>query len=84
MAKRSATTLIERAGRILHDDVGSLLTASGLRLQLVKMDFPDAAAQVDEVLAILDDAMERLRALSQELAPSPVGASRVSGGNKSR
>ena len=70
MAKRANAADAHRAGRVLHDDVGPLLSASGLRLQLLKMDFPDASARVDEVLAILDDAMERVRALSQELAPS--------------
>jgi signal transduction histidine kinase len=72
MAKRASPVDAKRAGRILHDDVGPLLSASGLRLQLLKMDHPDASAPVDEVLAILDDAMERVRALSQELAPSRV------------
>jgi hypothetical protein len=66
------TPIIQRAGRILHNDVGPLLSASGLHLQALKMDFPQTAPQVDAVLAILDDAMDRVRALSQELAPSPV------------
>jgi signal transduction histidine kinase len=76
MAKRATAADPQRAGRMLHDEVGPLLAASGLRLQLLKMDFPDASAHVDEVLAILDDAMERVRALSQELAPSPVKLNR--------
>ncbi|MGD1097814.1 MAG: histidine kinase [Bryobacteraceae bacterium] len=61
-----------QAGRALHDEVGPLLTAAGLRLQLLRMDFPDAAARLNEVLQTLDDAMERVRALSQRLSPSPV------------
>ncbi len=61
-----------QAGRLLHDDVGPLLSAAGLRLQLLRMDFPDAAGRVEEVMEALDDAMERVRALSQTLNPSPV------------
>jgi signal transduction histidine kinase len=58
---------LERAGRILHDDVGPLLSAAGLRLQLIKMDFPETADRVREVTDALDDAIDRVRAVSQEL-----------------
>ena len=58
---------IERAGKILHDDVGPLLSAAGLRLQLIKMDFPETANLVREVTEVLDDAIDRVRAVSQEL-----------------
>jgi len=58
---------LERAGRILHDDVGSLLSAAGLRLQLLKMDFPDTADRVRDVTELLDNAIDRVRAVSQEL-----------------
>ena len=61
-----------RAGRVLHDDIGPLLSAAGLHLQLLRLDFPDAAGRVREVMDALDDAMERTRALSQDLNPSPV------------
>src|SRR6266851_4163048 len=61
-----------RAGQVLHDHVGPLLSAAGLRLQLLRMDFPDSVGRVREVMDALDDAMERVRALSQELNPSPV------------
>lgn len=60
------------AGRVLHDDIGPLLSTAGLRLQLLRMDFPNAVDRVREVLDVLDDAMERVRALSQHLNPSPV------------
>jgi signal transduction histidine kinase len=43
-----------------------------MKLQLLRMDFPDASPAVGEVLETLDHAMERVRALSQELNPSPV------------
>lgn len=58
---------LERAGKILHDDVGPLLSAAGLRLQLIKMDFPAAAEQVRAVTEVLDDAIDRVRAVSREL-----------------
>jgi signal transduction histidine kinase len=62
---------IKRAGHTLHNDVAPLITGAGLQLQLLRMDHPAAAAQVNEVLATLDDAMDRIRRLSQHLAPSP-------------
>ncbi len=62
----------QRAGRVLHDDVGPLLSAAGLRLQLLRMDFPETAEALREAMQALDAAMERVRALSQELNPSPV------------
>jgi signal transduction histidine kinase len=72
MKKDAAGEKLRRAGKTLHDDVGPLLAAAGLRLQLLRMDHPGTADQVDELLATLDDAMERVRALSRELSPSPV------------
>lgn len=62
---------IRRAGKSLHDGVAPLLAGAGLKLQLLRMDHPETAEQVNDVLATLDDAMERVRRLSQELAPSP-------------
>lgn len=72
MKKEPPEEKLRRAGKTLHDDVGPLLAAAGLQLQLLRMDHPAAADQVDELLATLDDAMERVRALSRELSPSPV------------
>jgi signal transduction histidine kinase len=62
---------LHRAGEILHDDVAPLLVGAGLQLQLLRMDHPDTAAQVNQVLVTLEDAMDRVRKLSQQLAPSP-------------
>jgi signal transduction histidine kinase len=59
------------AGCALHDHAGSLLSAAGLRLQLLRMDFPEAGNAVDQVSIALDEAIERVRALSQALNPSP-------------
>ena len=62
---------LRRVGETLHDDVAPLLTAAGVQLQLVRLDHPASAAQVNEVLATLEAAMDRVRKLSQQLAPSP-------------
>ena len=62
---------IKRAGKILHDDVAPLLAGAGLQLQLLRMDHPETAEQINEILSALDDAMEHVRRLSQQLAPSP-------------
>ena len=70
---------IERAGRALHDDIGPLLSAAGLQLQLIRMDFPETADQVRVVTETLDRAIDRIRALSRDLTPpdftKPVRAS---------
>ena len=63
---------MRRASRVLHDDIGSLLAVAGLRLQLLLMDFPEAAAGTAELAAALDGAMKHVRTLSKELDPSPV------------
>jgi signal transduction histidine kinase len=69
--KISDAETLRIAGQTLHDDVAPLLTGAGFQLQLLRMDHPETAAQVNEVLSVLDDAMERVRRLSQQLAPSP-------------
>ena len=61
-----AHTQLANAGRALHDDVGPLLAGAGLFLSTA----PDDPA-VKEALAALDQAMERVRALSQQLNSSP-------------
>lgn len=62
-----ARASLANAGRALHDDVGPLLAGAGLWLSTASAD-----PAVKEALAALDQAMERVRALSQELNPSPV------------
>ncbi len=69
MAKVSLSKKIELAGKTLHDDIGPLLSAAGLRLELLRMDFPETTDRVREVTQTLDDALDRVRALSQELRP---------------
>jgi signal transduction histidine kinase len=61
-----------RSGRALHDDVGPLLSAAGLHLQMLRMDHPRMGSEIDRIAAILEQAFERIRDVSQELAPSPV------------
>jgi DNA-binding NarL/FixJ family response regulator len=61
-----------RIGRTLDDDVSPLLSAAGLRLQRLRMDFPEAAERVREVMDALDGAMERVRAIAQELNPRSI------------
>lgn len=67
-----AQATLARAGRSLHDNVGPQLAGAGLLLSLVKSDFPKAGPAVQEVMTALDQAMEHVRALSQELNASPV------------
>jgi len=69
---------LEHAGKVLHDDIGPLLSSAGLRLQLLRMDYPDTSERVREVTETLDQAIDRVRALSQELKPSPFAAKKVS------
>jgi signal transduction histidine kinase len=66
-----ARTALVQAGRALHDHVGSPLTAAGVQLQLLRMDLPDAKVQIDETLRILEEALDRVRSISQDLCPSP-------------
>jgi len=65
-----ANSKLRAAGRALHDQVGPLLTAAGIGLNLLQADHPQAAASASEVTQTLDQAMERVRALSRELNPS--------------
>jgi signal transduction histidine kinase len=72
MKRARADDLLRHAGKTLHDDVAPLLVGVGLQLQLLRMDHPETVPQVNEILATLEDAMDRVRQLSQQLAPSPL------------
>jgi len=63
---------LRRAAQVLHDDVGSLLAVAGLRLQLLRMDFPETATRAAEISQALDGVMEHVRVLGRRLEPSPV------------
>ena len=64
-------TKLRSGSRQLHDHVGPLISAAGLRLQMLRSDVPEAQAEVDEVTKILEQAIERIRAMSRELHRSP-------------
>lgn len=62
---------LRAAGRALHDQVGPLLSAAGIRLDLLRSDFPQSTPSIEPVLLALEEAMERVRGLSRELNPPP-------------
>jgi signal transduction histidine kinase len=64
-------TRLRSGSRQLHDHVGPLLSAAGLRLQMLRSDVPAAQSEVDEVTQILEQAIERIRTVSRELHRSP-------------
>ncbi|HYP13151.1 MAG TPA: histidine kinase [Bryobacteraceae bacterium] len=65
-----------RVSRLLHDEVGQVLTAVGLQLDVLKLDFrqevPELVARVNEIQAVLDNAVKQVRALSYDLNPAVV------------
>jgi signal transduction histidine kinase len=62
--------------RFLHDNVGQTLTAFGLQLDLLRMDFestaPELAARIPEMQKVLEEMMESVREYSYELNPATV------------
>ena len=66
-----ARSTLVRAGRALHDHVGSSLSAAGVQLQLLRMDVPAAQARIDATLQILEETLNRIRNLGDDLCPSP-------------
>ncbi len=62
---------LRASGRTLHDQVGPLLSAAGIRLALLRTDHPGAAGEIEPVQFALEEAMERVRTLSRELNPPP-------------
>ncbi|HXG35309.1 MAG TPA: histidine kinase [Bryobacteraceae bacterium] len=65
-----------RLSRVLHDELGQTLTAAGLQLDLVRLDFRDKAPELDARVAAIQDLLEkavaRIRQLSYELDPAVV------------
>lgn len=65
-----------RISRILHDDVGQVLSAIGLQLDLLRMDLCDKLTEppprITEIQKFLEQAMAQVRDLSYELNPSIV------------
>ena len=65
-----------RVSRLLHDEVGQVLTAVGLMLHVLKLDYgpqvPELATRVSEIQKMLDQSVEQVRSLSYDLNPSVV------------
>jgi signal transduction histidine kinase len=65
-----------RISRLLHDDVGQVLSAVGLQLDVLKLDFkedfPTLASRIDEIQQHLHHAMEQVRSISYRLNPAIV------------
>jgi signal transduction histidine kinase len=66
-----ARSKLRAAGRVLHDQIGPLLSAAGIRLDLLRADHPQAASAAQDALRALEEAMEQVRGLSRELNPPP-------------
>jgi signal transduction histidine kinase len=68
--------VLARVSRLLHDDVSQVLSAVGLQLDAMRMDFREQAPGVDgraaEIQELLEQAIEQLRDISNELNPSIV------------
>ena len=68
--------VLSRISRLLHDDVSQVLSAVGLQLDALRMDFREQAPGVDgravEIQELLEQAIEQLRDITNELNPSIV------------
>jgi len=69
-------TELARISSVLHDQVSQVLSAIGLQLDVMRLDFRDQAAGIEERTAEIQNMLERvinqLRDLSFELNPSVV------------
>ena len=64
-----------RISRLLHDEVGQVLSALGLQLELLRMDLSDVPAAAERIAGtqkLLASALEQVRELSYELNPAIV------------
>ncbi len=63
-----------KAGQVLHDEIGQILSAVGLHLDVLRMDLdeqlPEAAHRIREIQALLEKAFEQVRGLSYDLNPN--------------
>lgn len=66
----------DRTARILHDEVSQVLSAIGLQLDVLRMDFeekhPEVAGRTAEIQQLLEKAIDQVRDLSRDLNPSIV------------
>jgi signal transduction histidine kinase len=67
---------LARVSRLLHDDVSQVLTAVGLQLDAMRMDFRNEAPGIEdraaEIQTMLEQVIDQLRDISNELNPSIV------------
>ncbi len=67
---------LARLSRILHDEIGQVLSAAGLRLDVLRMDLaakvPEIEAGTREIQQLLEKAIVQVRSLSYELNPAIV------------
>jgi signal transduction histidine kinase len=67
---------LARVSRLLHDEISQVLSAVGLQLDVMRMDFapqvPEIAGRTAEIQKVLEQAIVHLRDLSYELNPSVV------------
>lgn len=67
---------LARVSRLLHDDVSQVLSAVGLQLDAMRMEFSSQAPDIDqrasEIQALLEQVIGQLRDISNELNPSIV------------
>jgi len=65
-----------RISRFLHDEVGQVLSAAGLQLEALRLDFasqaPEFTERVGEIQKPLQQVIDHIRDLSYELNPSIV------------
>jgi len=65
-----------RVARLLHDEVSQVLSAVGLQLDALKMDFAEQVPEIEqratEIQNMLEQVIEQLRDISNELNPSIV------------
>ena len=65
-----------RVSRLLHDEVGQVLSAVGLQLDVLKLDFqkdvPELVQRTKEIQEMLDQAVRQVRSLSYDLNPAVV------------
>ena len=68
-------TLVQ-AGRSLHDDLGQVLTAAGIRFDLMSHEcssqYPEIAKQLGELQVLLEECQARVRVLSSQMNRSTV------------
>lgn len=65
-----------RVSRLLHDEVGQVLSAVGLQLDVMKLDFksalPELVPRIAEIQQMLDSAVRQVRTLSYDMNPAVV------------